>query len=73
MRSQTRPRLPRTTTFLYHSRCCEAPAIKDPCERSKEDLKEGKFSMAALGKWRCGACKCKCPVTRSKVKETHGT
>jgi hypothetical protein len=60
-------RLPRSTTFHYQSKCCEAQAIKDPCERSREDLKEGKFSMAGLGHWRCGACKGYCSVVRSKV------
>lgn len=55
------------TAFLYTSTCCNVQAKKDPCERSRTDLKEGKYSQASLGKWYCGACKGKCSVTRSRV------
>jgi hypothetical protein len=55
--------------FMYTSVCCEAPARKAPCERVKEDRKEGKFSESSLGHWHCVKCKQGCKVKRSRNAE----
>lgn len=57
---------PRASSFAYYSNCCNALAKKDPCERSKSDIKDGKFSECGLGKWYCGICKHKTKVSRRK-------
>lgn len=56
----------------YTSVCCGVLANKPPCERSKEDRKEGKFSQASLGKWHCGKCRKGCKVRVTKVKDDNG-
>lgn len=53
--------------YTYTSKCCEAPATKPPCERSREDRRENKFSRAGLGHWRCTKCAAGCKVKRSKA------
>lgn len=58
----------------YISSCCGSPAKKPPCERTKDDRKEGKFSQTGLGKWHCIKCRKKCivKVMREKNAETSG-
>jgi hypothetical protein len=58
-----------TAVFLYTSVCCDKPAKKDPCVRSKEDKKENKMSECALGTWRCGQCEKKTKVRRTKPQK----
>jgi hypothetical protein len=50
--------------YHYLSKCCNAATRKDPCERGRDDIKENKFSMAGLGKWKCMNCKQTCAVAR---------
>ena len=55
--------------FNYTSVCCNRPAKKDPCVRSKEDKKENKFSECGLGKWHCSQCEKNCKVRRTKPEK----
>ena len=41
---------------VYLSKCCNASATKEPCERSKEEIAKREFGQHSLGTWRCGAC-----------------
>lgn len=52
------------SVFLYTSKCCNAAAKKEPCERSKDDKKAGKYGEATLGTWVCGVCGASCNVNR---------
>lgn len=56
------------SVFNYTSVCCQEPANKPPCERAKDDRKEGKPSQSPLGTWKCTRCKKTCKVTRSLRK-----
>lgn len=55
-----------TGVFSYTSLCCAEPATKPPCERAKDDRKEGKPSQSPLGKWKCTRCRKTCKVSRTK-------
>ena len=52
--------------FTYISLCCNALAKKPPCERSREDKREHKFSQSHLGKWHCTQCSSNCKVRRER-------
>jgi hypothetical protein len=60
------PRNQQEPVFLYLSQCCNSPAKKKPCERSKDDRRERKFSKSGLGHWRCIECSKACKVKRVK-------
>jgi hypothetical protein len=52
--------------YQYTSVCCNANSKKPPCERSKEDRREAKFSQSGLGKWKCENCRKACKVERNR-------
>lgn len=54
------------SVFSYNSLCCQERADKTPCERAKDDRKEGKPSQSPLGKWKCTRCRKTCKVSRTK-------
>lgn len=52
--------------FIYISKCCNVPANKEPCERTKEEFQNREFGTHSLGTWRCGKCDKVCSVSRHK-------
>lgn len=62
------PAKPFIRSIEYVSECCNTAAKKEPCERSKDDRKEGKLSQAGLGKWHCSVCRKTCKVSRRKIE-----
>jgi hypothetical protein len=61
------------SVYVYTSDCCRVPATKTPLVAANNVIKPylgaAPEAEGTLGKFRCGACKKRCTVTRSLNKK----